>query len=105
MSPENFLKLLINSKCLIGNSSTGIRECSFLGVPVVNIGDRQKRRLRGENVIDVDYNSLEIAHSIKHQIKNGKYLKNTIYGDGNAGKSIAELLSTLEFTIEKQITY
>jgi len=105
MSPENFLKLLINSKCLIGNSSTGIRECSFLGVPVVNIGDRQKRRLRGENVIDVDYNSLEIAHSIKHQIKNGKYLKNTIYGDGNAGKSIAELLATLEFTIEKQITY
>ena len=105
MSPENFLKLLINSKCLIGNSSTGIRECSFLGVQVVNIGDRQKRRLRGENVIDVDYNSLEIAHSIKHQIKNGKYLKNTIYGDGNAGKSIAELLATLEFTIEKQITY
>ena len=105
MSPENFLKLLINSKCLIGNSSTGIRECSFLGIPVVNIGDRQKRRLRGENVIDVDYNSLEIAHSIKHQIKNGKYLKNTIYGDGNAGKSIAELLATLEFTIEKQITY
>jgi UDP-hydrolysing UDP-N-acetyl-D-glucosamine 2-epimerase len=105
MSPENFLKLLINSKCLIGNSSTGIRECSFLGIPVVNIGDRQKRRLRAENVLDVDYNSLEISNAIKSQIKNGKYVKSTIYGDGNAGEKIAELLATVKFSIEKQITY
>jgi len=105
MSPENFLKLLINSKCLIGNSSTGIRECSFLGIPVVNIGDRQKRRLRAKNVLDVDYNSLEITDAIKFQIKNGKYMKSTIYGDGNAGGKIAELLATVKFSIEKQITY
>jgi UDP-hydrolysing UDP-N-acetyl-D-glucosamine 2-epimerase len=57
MAPEDFLKLLINSKCLIGNSSSGIRECSYLGIPVVNIGNRQIGRLRGENVIDVRYNT------------------------------------------------
>ena len=46
-------KLAFNSECLIGNSSVGIRECAYLGIPVVNIGDRQKNRLRAENVIDV----------------------------------------------------
>jgi UDP-N-acetylglucosamine 2-epimerase len=53
MEGRDFLKLLCNSKCLIGNSSAGIRECSYLGVPVVNIGTRQNRRQRGQNVIDV----------------------------------------------------
>jgi UDP-hydrolysing UDP-N-acetyl-D-glucosamine 2-epimerase len=42
MAPHDFLRLLINSKCLMGNSSVGIRECAFLGVPVVNIGSRAR---------------------------------------------------------------
>ena len=48
VNPLDFLKLAYNSKCLIGNSSVGIRECSFLGVPVVNIGTRQNKRQRGK---------------------------------------------------------
>jgi UDP-hydrolysing UDP-N-acetyl-D-glucosamine 2-epimerase len=56
MEPNDFLKLLVNSKCLIGNSSVGIRECSYLGVPVVNIGNRQNKRLRANNVLDTIYN-------------------------------------------------
>ena len=42
---DDFLKLLVNSKCLIGNSSVGIKSV-FLGVPVVNIGTRQNKRKR-----------------------------------------------------------
>ena len=42
---EDFLKLLIRSSCIVGNSSVAIRECAFLGVPAVNIGDRQKNRI------------------------------------------------------------
>jgi hypothetical protein len=53
MAPTDFLRLLYNSKCIVGNSSVGIRECSFLGVPAVNIGSRQAGRDRGSNVIDV----------------------------------------------------
>ncbi len=49
----DFLRLLYNCRCLVGNSSVGIRECSFLGVPVVNIGTRQTGRDRGANVFDV----------------------------------------------------
>lgn len=72
MESDDFLKLLFNSKCLIGNSSVGIRECSFLGVPVVNIGTRQNRRLRGTNVIDVDYNKTHIKEAIQKQIETTK---------------------------------
>ena len=49
-------KVMKNSKCVIGNSSSGIREASFLGVPSVNIGTRQSNRERGPNVRDVNYN-------------------------------------------------
>ena len=45
MDPIDFLKLLANSNGIVGNSSVGIRECSFLGVPCINIGDRQKKDL------------------------------------------------------------
>ena len=54
MVPTDFLRLVYNSQCLIGNSSMGIRECSFLGVPVINVGSRQSGRERGCNVIDVE---------------------------------------------------
>ncbi|MCH2196636.1 UDP-N-acetylglucosamine 2-epimerase, partial [Kordia sp.] len=55
MEPNDFLHLLKNCDCLVGNSSVGIRECSFIGVPTVNIGTRQNRRQRGKNVIDAEY--------------------------------------------------
>ena len=104
MAPDDFLKLLIKSKCLIGNSSVGIRECSYLGIPVVNIGDRQSGRLRGKNVVDVDYDKEEIVQAIKHQLKSS-YNKEKIYGDGESGKKIAQILSSTTLTIDKRITY
>lgn len=105
MEPFDFLKLLVNSKCLIGNSSVGIRECSFLGVPVVNIGTRQNRRLRGDNVIDVLYEEEAIKNAIKMQLEHPKNSKSTIYGNGNSGKKIADILATIEFRFHKTITY
>ena len=68
MQPNDFLKLLVNSKCLVGNSSVGIRECSYLGVPTVNIGTRQNKRQRGSNVIDVDYDKELIKDAIKNRM-------------------------------------
>ena len=105
MEPTDFLKLLANSKCLIGNSSVGIRECSYLGVPVVNIGTRQNRRLRGENVIDVAYKEDDIKTAIESQIANPKNSKSEIYGDGQSGKKIADILATVELRFHKTISY
>lgn len=105
MEPNDFLELLVNSKCLIGNSSVGIRECSFLGVPVVNIGTRQNRRLRGTNVIDVAYEEEAIKKAIELQLSDPKNTKSTIYGDGKSGKRIADILATIELRFHKTITY
>ncbi len=65
--------LLAHAACLVGNSSAGIKECSFLGTPVVNIGDRQQGRLSGEHVTHVGYDAAEIAAAIATQLAHGRY--------------------------------
>ncbi|MDZ4667971.1 MAG: UDP-N-acetylglucosamine 2-epimerase [bacterium] len=105
MEPNDFLKLLKNSDCLIGNSSVGIRECAFLGVPVVNIGSRQSGRDRGANVIDVNHEKESIKSAILQQIKNGHQQKDSIYGDGKAGEKIANLLAELPLQFDKKLMY
>jgi UDP-hydrolysing UDP-N-acetyl-D-glucosamine 2-epimerase len=105
MEPNDFLRLLYNSKCLIGNSSVGVRECAYLGVPVVNIGTRQGGRHRGRNVIDVNYDRDAITNAAKQQMAHGRYESDHIYGDGQAGRQIASLLSTIFPAIDKKITY
>ena len=105
MEPQDFLRLLKNAECLIGNSSVGIRECAFLGVPVVNIGSRQAGRDRGANVMDVDYNKAQIKEAILTQIKNGHQQKDSIYGDGTAGKKIADLLASVPLQFDKKLMY
>jgi UDP-N-acetylglucosamine 2-epimerase len=105
MSPTDFLRLLYNSKCLVGNSSVGIRECSFLGVPVVNIGSRQTGRDRGSNVVDVDYDRRSITLGIDRHLSNGRYPRNCLYGDGQAGPRIAGLLAHAPLQIEKRLAY
>ena len=97
---EDYLKLIKNSKCLIGNSSSGIRESSFLKVPVVNIGDRQFGRDRGTNVIDVKNDTEDILRGVK-KIINRKITKSTIYGEGNANVKIVKILKKIPLKIEK----
>ncbi len=105
MEPEDFLRLIYKSKALIGNSSVGIRESSFLGVPVVNIGDRQSGRERGGNVIDVPCKAAEIEQAARKQLAHGQYKSEHIYGDGKAGARIADLLASSDLRVEKQIAY
>ncbi|MDT8346377.1 MAG: UDP-N-acetylglucosamine 2-epimerase [Flavobacteriaceae bacterium] len=105
MEGADFLELLFHSRCLIGNSSVGIRECAFLGVPVVNIGTRQNRRQRARNVQDVDYDTTAILSAIQQQVSVGRYTSSTIYGAGNSGKQIAQLLSQLPLRYHKTIVY
>lgn len=103
LEPSIFLSLLTNSLGIIGNSSVGIRECSFLGVPCINIGTRQKNRERGPNVIDISYDFEIILASLKKLIKKElKPVPSTLYGEGNAGKLMVKKLVELEFSNEKQ---
>lgn len=105
MASEDFLKLLINSKCLVGNSSVGIRECAYLGVPAINIGTRQNKRERGFNVTDVDYSMEQIVNAVLLCLRNGKARSSEIFGRGDAGKQIAHLLATVPLRFHKTIMY
>ena len=105
MEGEDFLRLLANTKCLVGNSSVGIRECAFLGVPVVNIGSRQNKRDRGTNIMDVKYERTEIIKAIKYWLEKGKATTSNVYGGGNAGYQIAEQLATMPLRFHKTISY
>lgn len=88
-----FLALLRGALALVGNSSVGVREASFLGVPVVNIGDRQQGRERADNVADVPWNTDAIAMAVNRQIAHGPYPRSDLYGDGFAGERIARRIA------------
>jgi len=103
--PGDFLRMLLKSKCLIGNSSVGIRECSFLGVPVVNIGNRQQDRKRGANVVDVSCDQTAILKAVRQQIDHGHYPSEHIYGNGKSGENAADILCRIKPNTNKRITY
>lgn len=102
---QDYTRLIYNSKCLVGNSSSGIRESAFLGVPSVNIGNRQRGRERGLNVIDVTNNREMITEAIKKQMLKGKFESDKRFGNGNSGAQIAEMLATVEPSIQKKMSY
>jgi len=105
MFPEDFLRLLVHATAIVGNSSVAIRECSYLGVPAVNIGSRQQGRERGTNVLDVDHDRTAIAAAIAEHVRRGKAPIDHLYGDGRAGARIADCLATTALTVEKRLTY
>ena len=95
--------MLANSRCIVGNSSTGIREASYLGVPCVNVGSRQAGRDCGRNVIHVQHSQKEIADALEEQLAHGPYESDPVYGDG--GRRIAELLAFEQLPTEKKLAY
>ena len=105
MESEDFLRLVYNSRCIVGNSSVGIRETSFLGVPSVNIGTREAGRERGRNVMDVDYDRVQICEAIRAQVMNGRYPSDPLYGRGDAGQQIANILAETPLRSEKRLAY
>ncbi|MDP3726191.1 MAG: UDP-N-acetylglucosamine 2-epimerase [bacterium] len=106
LSIEEYGNLLRYASALVGNSSSGIHETASFHVPTVNIGDRQKGRLRGENVIDV----LSDAQAIKKGIETALYdeaflekVKNCAnpYGDGKSAERIIKVLK--EISLGKEL--
>ena len=95
-----YFALLKVASCMLGNSSSGLIEAASFGLPVVNIGDRQKGRLAAENVLHCEGNSSEIATTLKKALSSEfrnslKNLKNP-YGDGQAAKRIVQILKSLK---------
>ena len=100
-----YIALMKRTTCLIGNSSSAIRDGAFIGTPTVNIGSRQNMRERGKNVIDVANDQQQILEGIRRQMEHGRYESDNLYGDGKAGIRIADVLATCEWQIQKTIAY
>ena len=113
ISRNEYLSLISKASCLVGNSSSGIIEACSLKLPVVNIGSRQNRRERAENVIDVSYKREQIKKAVKKTIYSKKFKEKVkkcknLYGDGRAGIKIARILSKIKIDkelLDKKITY
>lgn len=102
LPPEEFIGLLKKTSCLVGNSSAAIKECSYLGIPAVNIGTRQNGRMRASNVIDVNYNSNQIKKAIRKQISRRPYPSSNIYYKPNSSKKIVDVLSNIDLYVQKK---
>jgi UDP-N-acetylglucosamine 2-epimerase len=102
---EDYARLIHNSACLVGNSSSALREGAFLGVPAVNIGTHQANREHGSSMIRVNYDAKEIEKAIKKQIKNGRCERLTLYGNGCAGERITKILAEADIRIQKSLYY
>ncbi len=110
---EDYLGLMKRAGVMVGNSSSGIIESQSFHLPVINIGGRQKRRERADNIIDVDYDRKNIKKAILLAISDRRFIKRikkikNIYGQGRAGERIAEILANIKIDkklLEKQITY
>jgi GDP/UDP-N,N'-diacetylbacillosamine 2-epimerase (hydrolysing) len=103
LPPEVFVKLMAHCSCMVGNSSAAIREGSFLGTPAVNVGTRQQHRERGKNMVEVLHDREEIADAIRDQVEHGPYPTSQLFGDGMAGRRIADVLATVQPLVQKSL--
>jgi GDP/UDP-N,N'-diacetylbacillosamine 2-epimerase (hydrolysing) len=109
----DFVNLLRNAACLVGNSSAGILEAPLLRLPVINIGNRQKGRLHAENVQFVPHEKSAIISAIKTAVYDESYISvvnrcRNPYGDGNSSYKIANIIANTvidEKLLIKDITY
>lgn len=100
LGQKRYLSLLKYASVMIGNSSSGIIEAPSFRIPVVNIGDRQKGRIRNKNIIDVDYESENIYNAIYTALYDTEFKKalshiDNVYGNGDTSKKVVEIIKNI----------
>ena len=99
---DAFNALLKQTACVVGNSSAGIKECSFLGTPVVDIGGRQQGRMSAENVVRTSYDADEVRAAVKAQLAHGRYAPSHIYFRPNTSQSMVDVLTSVDLYTQKR---
>jgi len=110
---RDYLGLLKKSSVIVGNSSSGIIEAPSFGIPAVNIGNRQRGRLKGKNVIDTGYTTDEIRAAVSKAFYDNSFRKSVKmagnpYGDGRTSSKITRVLAKLQITqdlLQKRMMY
>jgi len=105
LDPISFQKSLKKAVCVVGNSSSFIRDSTFSGTPAVLVGDRQIGREHGENLIACPPIVADIIAAIRKQLANGRYEPSMLYGDGQASKRIVEKLKSFVPYAQKMLHY
>ncbi len=105
LSPEDYLRVLANAACTVGNSSSFVRDASYFGTPVVLVGNRQKGREADAHVTFVPAETNAILEAATAQLKRGRYPGSTLYGDGYVSGRISQALTTLTPYVQKQLSF
>jgi UDP-hydrolysing UDP-N-acetyl-D-glucosamine 2-epimerase len=105
LPPEEYLKVLANTACAVGNSSSFVRDAGYFGTPVVLVGNRQEGREADAHVIRVQPIQERILHAIRVQLAHGRYPASTLYGDGWVAERIADALAALNPYIQKRLHF
>lgn len=105
LSPEDYLKVLINAACAVGNSSSFVRDASYFGTPVVLVGNRQEGRETDVHVVQSPPLAPEIVSAVKYQLAHGRYGPSDLYGDGQVSERVAEGLARLKPYVQKRLHY
>ncbi|NDA63556.1 MAG: UDP-N-acetylglucosamine 2-epimerase (hydrolyzing), partial [Chitinophagia bacterium] len=108
---EHFLSLLKNAKYIIGNSSAGVREAPHFGVPAINLGSRQNRRVNHPSIINTEIITSEILKAID-KIKTGPRNRETFFGDGKSTEKFYKIICeetfwqkpTQKYFVDRKIT-
>jgi UDP-hydrolysing UDP-N-acetyl-D-glucosamine 2-epimerase len=104
LSPQDFFQLMAKCALMIGNSSAGIREGSYIGTPFLNLGSRQLHRECSSNTTHSDWRLEEIIHKAKIMLERGRFETSNLYGDGFASQRIVSLVNELHPNIQKNFT-
>ena len=103
--PDDYLRVLRNASCAVGNSSSFVRDSSFFGTPVVLVGNRQEGREYSDNVVTSPCEKGAIVEAISLQLNHGRYVQSQLYGDGLSSKRIADHLSSIKPFVQKRLGY
>jgi UDP-hydrolysing UDP-N-acetyl-D-glucosamine 2-epimerase len=105
LPPENYLKVLANTACAVGNSSSFVRDASYFGSPVVLIGNRQEGREIDQHVKVVPPVAHDVEAAIRMQLEHGRYAPSVLYGDGYVSERVASALARLKPYVQKRLHY
>jgi UDP-hydrolysing UDP-N-acetyl-D-glucosamine 2-epimerase len=105
LGPEDYLRVLGAAACAVGNSSSFVRDASYLGTPVVLVGNRQEGRETAEHVTRVKVETDAIVAAVRAQLAHGPYPPSSLYGDGHVSGRVATALAELVPYVQKQLAY
>ena len=105
LPPEEYSRVLANTACAVGNSSSFVRDAGYYGTPVVLVGRRQEGRETDVHVTRVLPLRAQIERAIRDQLVHGRYAPSTLYGDGFVSQRIAESLASLQPYVQKRLHF